>query len=478
MAPVDRRHSTGEAPAVAKRFRCPHCSNIESAEQSPDRPLSVTCSKCQQRFRIPKLDGPGRVQTSYHQKLVNQQIQKEVEVSRTESEKEKLDRIVRERRFGDYDILDELGKGGMGVVFKAFHRHLKRIVALKVVLPDLDDKETMLKRFKREAELHARLDHPNVVRVYDSGEIDGVHYFAMNFIQGTQLSRLMGSPEFTVRHRVDVARQIAEALDHAHGHGVVHRDIKPDNIIVEKGWVATLVDFGIAKPTDMSGRENITRQGLAIGTPHYMAPEQFRTQLGEVGPRSDVYSLGAVLYHALRGSPPFEADTAHKVLIAAATQDPPSLRGEKTPSLEPISDDLWAVVQKAMRKKPEERYASAREFADDLRRLNDGAEVHARPLSGRERLRRRIAKNERNIGVYLTIAATVAPLLLCILLGVALGATTAGFATLLSGAVAGMAAVVVAAWSFLVKPAQARARFAPKATGALPEEIGATADEV
>jgi len=331
---------------------------------------------------------------------VRAQVAAQAEQYRSPSDKARLDRIVKERRFGDYDILDELGRGGMGVVYKAFHGTLKRIVALKIVLPDADDNVTMLKRFKREAELHARRGHPNIVHVHDSGVIDGIHYFAMDFVTGTQLTKLMGAPEFTLRKRVQVARQVADALHHAHEHGVVHRDIKPDNIIVDAGWTAHLVDFGIAKPTDMSGMENITRQGLAVGTPHYMAPEQFRPKLGEVGPRSDVYSLGAVLFHALTGHPPFEADTAHQVLIKAATQDAPPLVGEQTPSDEEIPQDLAAIISKSLIKEPENRYQSARALAEDLSKFLAGKEVSALPLSESEKLKRKLAKNRQSVKMF------------------------------------------------------------------------------
>jgi serine/threonine-protein kinase len=324
---------------------------------------------------------------------------------RSESQKARLERLLDERRLGDYDILDELGRGGMGVVFKAFHRHLKRMVALKVIIPNHEDEATLLKRFRREAELTARLSHPNIVHVYDYGIINGLQFFAMDFVTGTQLTTLIGSPEFSLRRRVSVLRQIANALEHAHGHGVIHRDIKPDNIIVDAGWNAHLVDFGIAKPTDQDGQENITRQGLAVGTPHYMAPEQFRPKLGEVGPLSDVYSLGAVGYHTLTGRTPFEADTAHGVLIKAATTDAAPLFGLPSVSGERLDQDIHAIITRAMRKASAERYSNSQGFQDDLQRWLDDEPVTARPLSTKERWSRLYKKHHKQIMRFIMTGA-------------------------------------------------------------------------
>ena len=385
---------------MSRTYKCPHCGAVQKAEPAPDHKVQVLCDQCGGRFRIPALQEKARLQTSVGHAAVREQIKAAADAMRSEDDKQKLQRIVDERRLGDYDILDELGRGGMGVVFKAFHRHLKRMVALKVILPDADDPETMLRRFKREAELHARLSHPNIVHVYDYGAIDGMHYFAMDFITGTQLTKIIGSPEFRLIQRLQVIQAVAEGLEHAHGQGVVHRDIKPDNIIVDAGWSPHVVDFGIAKATDTAGQENITRQGLAVGTPHYMAPEQFRPKLGPVGPGSDVYAVGAVLYHLLSGRTPFDADTAHQVLIRAATQEAAPIENTKTPSDEVIDKDLAAIVKRAMLKEPAKRYASAKDLAADIGRYLAGEEVEANPLSGKERLRRRMVKNRDIVRLF------------------------------------------------------------------------------
>jgi serine/threonine protein kinase len=384
---------------MARRYRCPHCAAIQMANPDPSGPTSVTCDSCGGRFRIPKAKGPVRRKTSMAQQAVKKQITAQADAMRSDGDKARLEKIVRERRLGDYDILNELGRGGMGVVYKAYHRPLKRIVALKLILPDTDDPETLLKRFEREAELHARLQHPNIVHVLDSGVVDHIHYFAMDFVVGTQLTKLIGSPEFTMARRVEMTRQIASALAHAHSNGVVHRDIKPDNIVIDAGWKAHLVDFGIAKPTDTTGMENLTRQGLAVGTPHYMAPEQFRPKLGEVGPRADIYSLGAVLFHTMAGHPPYEASTAHEVLIKAATQPTPKIEGTTTPSDETVTPDLAAILRRCLVKKPEDRYQTSHGLAEELSRFLAGKEVQARPLSGAEKLMRIVRKNRAAVGM-------------------------------------------------------------------------------
>ena len=335
---------------------------------------------------------------------------------RSEHDQEKIDRILRDRKFGEYEILDELGRGGMGIVYKAFHRRLKRMVALKLILPEVSHKASVLKRFHREAELHARLRHPNIVNVYDFGEIHGLYYIAMAFITGTPLTQLIGSPELTLERRVRTVQQMASALGHAHDLGVLHRDIKPDNIIVDAGWAAHLVDFGVSKPTDMKDQEAITRHGLAIGTPHYMAPEQFQRALGEAGPQSDIYSLGAVLHHLISGAPPFDAATGHEVLVKVATTNPPNLEGQRCPTGEVIPADLAAVVQKAMQKVPGERYQHGKSFAADLQRFRSKREVRARPLTTRQRLMRAFSRRRAIIrlsamvlGLMLvTIAAFIA----------------------------------------------------------------------
>jgi serine/threonine protein kinase len=378
---------------MPRKYRCPHCQSVESVEPLPNKAISVACTQCDERFRVPRSSSRPRTQTSHSQRQIRQVAQREAESLRSEKDQARLEQILKERRFGEYDILDELGRGGMGIVYKAFHRRMKRMVALKLILPEVAHKSTVLKRFQREAELHARLRHPNIVHVYDYGDVNGLHYIAMGFITGTPLTQLIGSPELTLRTRVDVVRQMADALGHAHDLGVLHRDIKPSNIIVDAGWNAHLVDFGVSKPSDMTDQETITRHGLAIGTPHYMAPEQFQPALGSAGFSSDIYSLGAVLYHVVAGFPPFDAQTGHEVLIKVALESPAPITHNQTPNGEAIPRDLAAIVTRAMEKNPAQRYESATAFADDLKRFLARKEVKARPLTAGERVRRQMTRN-------------------------------------------------------------------------------------
>ncbi|MEC8024357.1 MAG: serine/threonine-protein kinase [Myxococcota bacterium] len=383
-----------------RKYRCPHCQSVETATPVVGQKLVITCRACGGRFRIAPPSARQRKRSSTAHSTVKKQVAQQTEAARSESQRATLAHLLNERRLGDYDILDELGRGGMGVVFKAFHRHLKRIMALKVIIPERDNEETLTKRFKREAELHARLSHPNIVHIYDYGLISGVQYFAMDFVVGTSLTTLIGSPEFVLEKRVHVLRQVAAALEHAHQHGVIHRDIKPDNVIVDAGWHAHLVDFGIAKPTNNDGLENITRQGLAVGTPHYMAPEQFRPKLGECGPLSDVYSLGALAYHTMAGHPPYEADTAHGVLILAATTEAMHLAGRQCVSEEVIDEDLGAIIRLAMQKSPADRYPSSKALHDDLERWLLDDEVEARPLGKLMRWQRRLKKKPGRLRTF------------------------------------------------------------------------------
>jgi CheY-like chemotaxis protein/predicted Ser/Thr protein kinase len=267
---------------------------------------------------------------------------------------------VRMPEIGDeiagYRIEAIAGRGGMGVVFRAEHVHLSRHVALKVLTADLAGNRSFRARFIREAQTAARLDHPNIVPVYDAGEQAGLLYIAMKFIDGTDLGHLLDTEErFSPQRTVDLLAAIADSLDTAHAHGLVHRDVKPGNVLVDnqRSW---LTDFGLTKR--IASRTALTAAGRTVGTAAYLAPEQIRGQ--DVDARTDVYAFGCVLYECLTGAVPFERDTDMAVLWAhlEAEPEPPTQRVKELPK------DLDAVFASALAKKKEDRFSSCGEMVN------------------------------------------------------------------------------------------------------------------
>ncbi len=274
------------------------------------------------------------------------------------------------RRFGKYVMLNELGRGGMGIVYRAWQADLRRIVALKVLPSELADAEERA-RFEREARVAAQLNHSNIVHVHECGQIDGKPYFTMDYIQGKPLSALIKEGGLNSRKALEIGAQAAMALQFAHEHGVVHRDVKPANILVDAQGRPFLVDFGLAKSTaDFS----MTTTGMVMGSPYFMSPEQAQGRTKEIDRRSDIYSLGAVLYQALTGRHPFEADDFGRLfdMIREERPRPPSER------VKGLSKDLDAVILKCLEKKPERRYAHAFDLAADLKRVLVGQRVEAK----------------------------------------------------------------------------------------------------
>lgn len=258
---------------------------------------------------------------------------------------------------GNYQIVSELGRGGMGIVYRAYQASLNRYVAIKVLPPQLAIDETFVQRFLHEARASAQLQHPNIVTIYDVGSIEHIYYIVMAEIRGEPLSALVRrSGRLPLDRAVSIVSQVASALDFAHAQGIVHRDIKPSNILVDANDRAVLTDFGIAKAATGA---NVTRTGVVVGTPEYMSPEQARGT--PVDHRSDIYSLGVIAYELLGGRAPFVGDTL-AVLHAHAYEPLPSLR-----TLNPeVSKDVERVIAQAMAKKPEERWPSAGAFAAAL----------------------------------------------------------------------------------------------------------------
>lgn len=296
--------------------------------------------------------------------------------------------------FHDYEILDRVGAGAMGTVFKARHKKLGRIVALKVLKPSLARDSRYVDRLRREARIVAALNHPHIVTGYDLGEEGGYHFFVMEFVEGKSLRGLLAEwGMFAEEYVLEIAKQIALALDHAFQNKIIHRDIKPGNVLIDEHGKVKLTDMGLAKgPADLT----LTRDGATVGTPQYISPEQARNPQ-DVDVRSDLYSLGATLYHMATGVPPFTGDTMAE-LITKVLQDPPVPPNELNPAL---SSGLSLVVRKLLAKDLRVRYQTPRELLDDLERL----ESELPPQVDEERLAQ--GESERRFAVPMRFLVAV-----------------------------------------------------------------------
>jgi eukaryotic-like serine/threonine-protein kinase len=297
-----------------------------------------------------------------------------------------------------YEVLEELGRGGMGVVYRARHVALDRVVALKMVLLGAHARAKDLERFRAEAQAVARFQHPNIVQVYEVGEADGLPYFSLEFVPGGSLSRKIARDPQDPRYAATVVEALARAMQYAHERGVVHRDLKPSNVLLAGDGTPKVTDFGLAKRADDdSGR---TQTGQVLGTPSYMAPEQAGGQSNKVGPATDVYALGATLYDLLTGRPPFSGSSVLDTLEMVRTREPVppgSLTGR-------LPRDLETITLKCLQKDPARRYESAGALADDLRRFLDGRPILARPVGPGERAWRWAKRNPWVAGLGSAVA--------------------------------------------------------------------------
>jgi len=271
----------------------------------------------------------------------------------------------------EYEVIREVGSGAMGVVYEATHKPLQRRVALKVLPPGLAAREATITRFLREAEVIARVHHENIVPIYDVGSREGLHYIAMRFVPGVSLDRAVAAAPLSPDDVAKIGLQVARALACAHGTGIVHRDVKPGNLLREPDGRVSLTDFGLAR-ADGSG--TMTESGALVGTPNYMSPEQVAGNRDSIDGRTDLYSLGASMYELLAGRPPFLEATTSATLRSILDKTPPRLR-----KLRPdVPDGLEIVIDKAMRKEPAARYPNATAMAEDLERFLKGQPVVAR----------------------------------------------------------------------------------------------------
>jgi predicted Ser/Thr protein kinase len=292
------------------------------------------------------------------------------------------------RSFGDYEILAELGRGGMGVVYRVRQKSLNRVVALKMLLPGSLAGAADLERFRTEAEATAGLRHPGIVTVHEVGECDGCHYYSMDFIDGVSLSQRLSGAPLPGRAAARYVAAVARAMHHAHQHGILHRDLKPSNILIDRDDEPHVTDFGLAKR--LHADRGQTRTGAVLGTPGYMAPEQAGGRIKDLGPATDVYGLGAVLYECLTGRPPFQADTVMNTIAQVLERDPapPSLLNPN------IDRDLETICLKCLEKDPANRYASAEAVADDLRRYLSGESISASTVNVFDYLGRTLGRSQ------------------------------------------------------------------------------------
>jgi serine/threonine protein kinase/Flp pilus assembly protein TadD len=293
-------------------------------------------------------------------------------------------------RLGDYEILDEIGRGGMGVIYLARQRHPRRIVAVKRVLNYHADSHETLKRFRREADAAASLDHPNILPIYEVSESeDGLPFFSMKFATGGSLQKVAPALRGEPRRCVQLMAKVARAVEYAHGQGILHRDLKPGNILLDGRGEPLVSDFGLAKFIDAN--TDLTKSLTTFGTPGYTAPEQAEGKAADLTPAADVYSLGAILFDLLTGRPPFLGSNAVAVIRQAAETPAPKLRS----LAHSHNRDLETICARCLERDPKARYQSAGDLATDLERWLDGRPIVARPISVPTRLGRWSRRNPR-----------------------------------------------------------------------------------
>ena len=308
---------------------------------------------------------------------------------------------IKIRYFGDYEILEEVARGGMGVVYKARQTSLKRVVALKMILAGRLANETDVQRFRGEAEAAARLDHHGIVPIYEVGDHDGQHYFSMGYVGGGSLPDLVKNGPLNPASAAELLNEICTAVAYAHDRGVVHRDLKPSNVLLDENGRPRITDFGLAKR--VGGDGDLTATGQILGTPSYMSPEQAGGDK-TVDTRTDVYAMGALLYFLVTARPPFLAgrpmDTVR--LVIETNPNPPMKLNSA------VDLDLQTITLKCLEKDPSDRYASAQELSSDLSRFLCNEPIHARPIGPVAKLTRWCKRKPVTAGLIIGCTALVA----------------------------------------------------------------------
>ena len=275
------------------------------------------------------------------------------------------------RYFGDYELLEEIASGGMGVVYKARQQSLHRIVAIKLLLFGRFSQPEFVRRFRGEAAAAAGLQHRNIVAIHEVGEHEGQPYFSMDFVEGRNLAEMVREHPLSAKRAALYLKVIAEAIHFAHQKGVLHRDLKPSNVLIDQFDEPRITDFGLAK--QLNDQNEITITGQVLGTPSYMPPEQALGKRDAVGPAGDIYSMGAILFHVLTGRPPFVSESVTETLEQVLRAEPISPRF-LNPS---VPRDLETICLKCLEKEPVRRYQTARELSAELDRFLRGEPIHS-----------------------------------------------------------------------------------------------------